>query len=251
MPKTSIVTFGINEALHKSGKQAETVIHSVNSAISCHSISEMSNLYIPIWAPHTNTKMSSSLSFPYMSPHQRKLLAKPYEWSAIVSSAIETITFPTRSTAARSCLDLGNIVNIVNSTGSVPVAGLSTSFPFPLLKSMSKDGKFEEGPVVSSLWTGVFDKPQKGVSTINWLENLSSSSRSGSGSSRNGNGDDGIKSSSQDKVQEEFGNLCVLRGLSNQKRLGGGGFLSVPSIDEALSKFLSNAFPTTISNGKR
>ncbi|KAJ3216628.1 mtDNA inheritance, partitioning of the mitochondrial organelle [Clydaea vesicula] len=203
IPKTSIIVFGINPLADVQRKMSQVMIENANCALAMKYFSESANAYIPLYAPKAG-------SF----PHIKSKLIKPYHWTSIISSAIETITLPTRLPSSQ--LDLYSMCNLINSSGTTPISSLSASMPFPLQRNTSKDGTFDKG--IALEWTDVFRKANvKG--SIEWLYNLSLEANY--------------------VVKEEFGNLSIFRGLPTT-----GSKISNQEHEAHLFDEFLNMFPT-------
>ena len=102
----------------------------------------MADVYVPLW---------DHGKFDHKFPYFNVDVNLPYHWSSILSSAIETISLPTR--LKNSPVDMYTLCNTLNNSGKTPISGLSTSLPFPLHCNYDENGTLING--VSKEWSKV------------------------------------------------------------------------------------------------
>ncbi|XP_045177352.2 protein misato homolog 1-like [Mercenaria mercenaria] len=129
-PGKGIFTFGFTPADAPDDSAQVRATRIINSALAYENVSTHSSLFVPVsLASSLWRNLGKPVEFPYLN-----YKSIPYHTSAILASALDTLSLPYR--LETGAIDLRDITHSFNTQGR-KVATLNTSFPLGLYKDES------------------------------------------------------------------------------------------------------------------
>ncbi|KAI7862279.1 tubulin domain-containing protein [Spinellus fusiger] len=130
-PKAAILTYGLSDTIRIPSEERARQKQVINRAFAMARLTQLSTIYVPLYTP-TSSRMAFSGNHGIRPKYDLM-----YHTSAVLSSAIETVSLTYR--LKKTPTNLIDTMSCLNWRGNTPVAGLSATFPLPILQTGYKD----------------------------------------------------------------------------------------------------------------